>query len=395
MMMITQKQIRNFVAILLLMLLLPILANHRPLYISTGSAHFFPALTGDNILQDGDKAMNLQFDDVKVADDVFVIMPLIPWSPGRSDLMNSYAGPFSEQTVLVNGTEETLPFHYRHWLGTDGKGADVLSGILYGFRYSMLIALLAILVGGIPGIILGSIAGYFGNSGIKTTYAHITAFVIALIYFLCTLTPNVIPALIVSCILYIIITQLLKLIRITFLTSERKLAADSIIMQCMEIMVSIPALIIIITLAAIIKPSAIGLAVILGTLLWPETVRFTRGQVLQVKEQDYVLAARAMGFKDLRIIVNHILRNGITPVLILLCFSFSNVILTEAGLSFLGVGISPEIVTWGSLLASGRDNFDAWWLIIFPGVLLLCIVYYFVSLSEKFRQIHKTTFNKA
>ncbi|MEP7265816.1 MAG: hypothetical protein ABI772_15025, partial [Bacteroidota bacterium] len=180
--MITHKQIRNIVALMLLMLLLPLLANHRPLYISTDTASFFPALTGDDILQDGDKTINLQFDDVKVADGLFVIMPLIPWSPGRSDLMNSYAGPFSEQMVLSSGTEETLPFYYRHWLGTDGKGADVLSGILYGFRYSMLIALLAILTGGIPGIILGSVAGYFGNSSIKTTYAHLTAFVISLIY---------------------------------------------------------------------------------------------------------------------------------------------------------------------------------------------------------------------
>jgi peptide/nickel transport system permease protein len=107
---------------------------------------------------------------------------------------------------------------------------------------------------------------------------------------------------------------------------------------------------------------------------------------MQVKQEDYVSAASSLGYTDRRIIFHHILKNGITPVLILLCFSFGNVILTEAALSFLGAGIPSDVVTWGSLLASGRENFQAWWLIIFPGILLMIVVYYLVSLADKYQQ---------
>jgi peptide/nickel transport system permease protein len=384
-----KKRVRIFFAVGIFLLLLPVIVNHRPLYIAYDEVHYYPAFTGDDILQFGDVSFNLQYDDVKMMDEVFVIMPLIPWSPGRSDLFNSYAGPFDMQ--FSNDVQSGLPLNYRHWLGTDGKGADVLAGILYGFRYSALIALLALLIAAVPGLTLGSIAGYFGNTAVQINKAVLPAFIVALLYFICVASSGIM-SLFISIALFIIIYILLNFILKKLSPGKTSLALDSIIMRCMEVMISIPALTVIITLTAIVRPGILSIAVILGVLLWPDITRFVRAQVLQVKEQDYVLAARALGFSNLRIIFNHILRNGITPVLILLCFSFSNIILTEAGLSFLGAGIPPDIVTWGSLLASGRDNFDAWWLVVFPGAALLGIVFWLITLADRYQQMNKTYF---
>jgi peptide/nickel transport system permease protein len=379
------KQMRNVVAVALLLLLLPLLVNHRPLYLNYKGEHFFPAFSGSDVLQSRRVNINLQLTDFRMKEDATIVMPLIPWSPGRSDLLNSYAGPFDQQYILNNGAAVPMPFHYRHWLGTDGRGADVLAGIAYGFRYSVWIALLAIFIAGLPGILLGSISGYYGNSGIRISKAVIPACTVALLYLLCTFSSGW-KAVIFSALIYMLVFGVMKL----FLRSKCYLfPADTLIRTLMEVMVSIPALIVIITLAAITRPGITTVAVTMGILLWPDIIRFTRAQVLQVKEEDYILAASSLGYKDSRIIFRHILKNGITPVLILLCFSFGNVILTEAALSFLGAGIPSDVVTWGSLLASGKENFQAWWLIIFPGVLLMSVVYYLVSFADKYQQYYR------
>jgi peptide/nickel transport system permease protein len=388
-----RKQVRILLTAGILLLILPVIVNHRPLYIEYKGVHYYPAFTGDDMLQFGDVNFNLQYDDVKMMDEVYVIMPLIPWTAGRSDLYNSYAGPFDHQ--YSNGVQSGLPLNYRHWLGTDGKGSDVLAGILSGFRYSALIALLALLIASIPGVILGSVAGYFGNTTLKISKASVPAFIVALIYLICTVAAgSLMISLSIAAILFFSIYKILDLILEKVFPGKINLAVDSIIMRCMEVLLSIPALTVIITMTAIVRPGVFNIAVILGVLLWPDITRFVRAQVLQVKEQDYILAARTLGFSNRRILFNHILRNGITPVIILLCFSFSNIILTEAGLSFLGAGIPPDIVTWGSLLASGRDNFDAWWLIVFPGLALLGVVYWLVTLADRYQQINKTKFGE-
>ncbi len=390
--MFNRKQIRNFIVIIILMMLLPVLANHRPLYINYEAQHFFPALSGKDVMKSGPVSINLQLTDFKTSEDAFVIMPIFPWSPGRSDLLNAYTGPFDEQFILRGGMPQKMPFYWRHWLGTDGKGADVLVGILYGFRYSMIIACLAVLIAAIPGILLGSSSGYFANDSFKIKVINVFAFLIAIIYFVSVAGAHWIFPLIISLSIYSIIVVLFKKMFPVFYQKEINLAVDTLIMRTMEIMVSIPGLIVIITLAAVVHTGIITLAIIMGILMWPEVVRFTRGQVMQIKNQDYIFAARAMGFTDSRIIMKHILPNAITPVFILLCFSFSNVILTEAGLSFLGIGISPDVVSWGSLLASGRENFNAWWLVVFPGLMLMSVVYYLIAVADRYQLLHKSKF---
>jgi peptide/nickel transport system permease protein len=374
------------------MILLPVFANHRPLYINYKSEHFFPALSGKDIMQSGPVSINLQLTDFKVSEDAFVIMPIFPWSPGRSDLMNAYSGPFDEQHLLRGGIQQKMPFYWRHWLGTDGKGADVLVGIFYGFRYSMIIACLAVLIAALPGILLGSCSGYFGNDSLKVKVINVVAFIISIIYFIAVAGVNIIFPFVISLLIYSLIILLFKKIFPGFYQKEINLAIDSLLMRIMEVMVSIPGLIVIITLAAIVHAGIITLAIIMGILMWPEVVRFTRGQVLQIKNQDYILASKALGFTDSRIIMKHLLPNAITPVFILLCFAFSNVILTEAGLSFLGIGISQDVVSWGSLLASGRENFDAWWLVVFPGLMLTLVVYFLISVADRYQLQHKSKF---
>lgn len=384
--MITRKLIRNIIVIALLMLLLPVLVNHRPLYINVQGHHFFPAISGNDFLKEGDFELNLQLSDIKMNKDAVVIMPIIPWSPGRSDLQNCYASPFDTQYARENGETVALPLHYHHWLGTDGKGADVLAGIVYGFRYSILMACIALLIAAIPGIFLGTIAGYYGDGNIRIKLAAGIAFILSAVYYICVYQSGI-----ASVIIAFIVGLLLYFMLRVFLKQKISFPADRLIMGFSEVLISVPALIIVITLTAIVRPGLFTVAGILGLLLWPEVIRFTRGQIMQLKQMDYISAAKVMGFSDRRILINHLLRNGITPVLILLSFSFGNFILTEASLSFLGVGLPSDVVTWGSLLASGRENFEAWWLVMFPGVLLMMLVYFLVSLSDQYQQQYRSS----
>jgi peptide/nickel transport system permease protein len=110
-----------------------------------------------------------------------------------------------------------------------------------------------------------------------------------------------------------------------------------------------------------------------------------RGEMLKVRQLDFIQAARALGYADLRIIFVHALPNAFAPVLVSIAFGIASAILVESGLSFLGIGVPPETVTWGSLLASARSATGAWWLAIFPGLAIFLVVTLFNILGEGIR----------
>jgi peptide/nickel transport system permease protein len=208
-----------------------------------------------------------------------------------------------------------------HWLGTDKLGRDVMAGIIHGARISLSIGFVAVGIAVGIGLTLGSLAGYFGGW------------------------------------------------------------VDLVISRLFELMLAIPTFFLLITIAATLRPNIFYTMIVIGFTSWVGMARFTRNEFLKVRNLDYVTAAVALGTPTRRIVIRHILPNALAPVLVSVVLGIAAAILTESGLSFLGIGVPADLVTWGSLLNEARSNSFAWWLAVFPGaaIFLAVVAYYLVG----------------
>ncbi len=206
----------------------------------------------------------------------------------------------------------------QHLLGTDGIGRDVLSGMIHGSRIALSIGFVSMSFMLVIGVILGAFAGFYGGW------------------------------------------------------------VDVLISRLIEVVLTLPTFFLIITVIAMVQHGSIWLIMFLiGITGWPSVARYTRGEFLRVRNMDFVSAASALGFRDARIVFRHVLPNALAPVLVTAAFGIAGAILAEASLSFLGFGVPPTVVTWGSVLNDARNDIHAWWLAVFPGfAIFLAVVAY-------------------
>ena len=202
-----------------------------------------------------------------------------------------------------------------HLLGTDELGRDVLTRIIYGGRVSLYVSFLTVLVSVSVGTLVGAVAGYFGGSW------------------------------------------------------------GGVLMRLVDVIMSIPALFLLILIASVFRPGVTGLAIVLASLSWTGVSRLIRGEFLTLKERDYVDAARVTGARPMRIILRHILPNATSPLIVAATLSLGNVILTETALSFLGMGVQPPTPSWGNMLTNSQQYlYRAPFLIVIPGLFILVTV---------------------
>jgi len=208
-----------------------------------------------------------------------------------------------------------------HWLGTDKLGRDVLAGLIHGSRISLSIGFVSIGIAVLIGVVLGATAGYFGGW------------------------------------------------------------IDLVISRIFELMLGIPTFFLILTIAATLRPNIFYTMLIIVLTGWVGIARLTRNEFLKVRNLDYVTAAVSLGVPTPRILIRHILPNALAPVLVSVVLGIAAAILTESGLSFLGIGVPADLVTWGSILNEARSNTFAWWLAVFPGaaIFLAVVAYYLVG----------------
>ncbi len=205
--------------------------------------------------------------------------------------------------------------NWNHVLGTDSLGRDVLSRMIYGARVSMIVALAGVVASGIAGVLLGLFAGYYGK------------------------------------------------------------ALGTIIMRITDVQLTFPPLLLAIAVMAVLKPSIINVIIVLCLRSWVIYARTVRGLVLSEKKKDYVLAAVSISAGDWRIMFRHILPNIMGSIIVISTFQLPELILTEASLSFLGLGVQPPVPSWGEMLSSSREYFSsAWWLVTFPGLAIMITV---------------------
>ncbi|HZA55846.1 MAG TPA: ABC transporter permease [Candidatus Udaeobacter sp.] len=215
-----------------------------------------------------------------------------------------------------------------NWLGTDNLGRDILSRIIYGSRISLLVGATTVILAGIVGCFLGAIAGYFGKG------------------------------------------------------------TDEVVSKLTEIFLAFPFLLLAIALMAFLGQGVFNIIVALMMSRWVQYCRVVRGEVLSLKERDFVTAAKALGGRDHYVLLKHVVPNTFPSVTVVATFAMAIVIISEASLSFLGLGVPAHIPTWGSMLSEGRSYMNrAPWLTIFPGLAIFVTVFGINLLGDGLRDI--------
>ena len=176
-----------------------------------------------------------------------------------------------------------------------------------------------------------------------------------------------------------------RLIKIKKLQEETFVPIDTFVSRGIELLNSIPRLLLIITITAVVERSIWIVMVIIGITSWTGIARFTRAELLRIRSLEFVQAAQSLGFSSARTIFKHALPNALAPVFVSIAFGIASAILIESGLSFLGIGVPDDIVTWGSLLNLGRQNLEAWWLIIYPGMAIFLTITIYNMIAEASR----------
>lgn len=235
--------------------------------------------------------------------------------------------PVPYRPTNINLLEPLEPPSRKHWLGTDKLGRDVMAGMIHGSRISLSIGFVAVGIAVIIGLVLGAIAGYFAGW------------------------------------------------------------VDLVISRLFEIMLSIPTFFLLITVAALLPPSIFLTMAIIGATSWVGIARFTRNEFLRIRSQDYVTSAIALGVANRKVMFKHILPNALAPVIVSVVLGIAGAILVESSLSFLGIGVPAELVTWGSILQEASTTTFAWWLAVFPGFAIFITVLAYYLVGEGLREV--------
>ncbi|VQH89368.1 oligopeptide ABC transporter pemease protein [Streptococcus pneumoniae] len=218
----------------------------------------------------------------------------------------------------------------KHILGTDKLGRDVFARILYGGRVSIQVGMYGAICGAVIGTVLGGIAGYFGGK------------------------------------------------------------IDALLVRLAELFLTFPNMIVILLLSSIFGQGVFNLIFVFSVMGWMTTFRMVRNEFMSLKQETYVDVCRAFGFSDSRIIFNNILRNAISPVIVSLSLNVAGFILSEAGLSFLGVGVPSDIPTWGNIINAAKTADvikNSWWLWLVPGSIITLFVLSINFIGDGLRDI--------
>lgn len=333
-------------------------------------------------------------DDWKKENITNVIWAPIRFSPNQTDRYNDrYQKPHT--------LREEIPQGFPHHLGTDELGHDVAAVLVHGTAISFFIGVFSMCLATIIGILLGASAGFWGDEKLTSTITQIIwmglGWILVWFYgvqvqadrFSSSLNEGGISFLVsfgisLAIILFIYVIFSFTANKIPWFKRGKKIPVplDFMLSRFIEFMVVIPKIILILAIAAIAKPSILLPALIIGLTAWPAIARFTRAEMLHVRHADYIRSAETFGLSSYRIFFRHAIPNSLGPIPSLVAFGIAGAILAESTLSFLGIGIPAEVITWGKLLSQGRSNPSAWWVTLLPGLMIFITVTCFHKLGE-------------
>ncbi|MDZ4706395.1 MAG: ABC transporter permease [Saprospiraceae bacterium] len=366
------------------------LANDKPIYCRIEGQTYFPIFKEYGIklgLSQGDEAYFRREWQNEIYE--AVIFPPVTYNAQQADTPNRYTSPFGKQAVRS--------WRFRHWMGTDGIGRDISALMVHGTRAAMLVSVISMGIATLIGLLLGSLAGFFGDERLRTSAPRLLLNLVALaagffygfsvrafamtegslftevfkslgILFACLLVANLIAG---------------QIERRFKFSASVAIPADTLVNRAIETLSSIPTLLLLLSAAALIqKPSIIYIMAIIGLLRWTGIARYIRAELLKIRSLEYIEAARAMGLSEWRILFRHALPNGLAPVLVAIAFGMANTILIEASLSFLGIGLPPESASWGNVLQNARSSPQSWWIALFPGLGIFLTITIFNLIGE-------------
>jgi peptide/nickel transport system permease protein len=287
-------------------------------------------------------------------------------------------------------SSQAVPRLGLYLFGTDELGRDVLSRMMQGAWVSLTVGFVAVGIAVLVGIVLGGISGYYGLNAVTADHLMTAALIITGIGLFAAKAATSGTFLLIIGGLSLIFFQRWKkrpadtgwkkVLRI------RTISIDTLIMRFVDIMLCFPSFFLILTVVALLPASIYNIMIIIGLTSWMGTTRFVRAEFLSLREQDFVTAAHALGVSSGRIIFRHMIPNAVAPVLVSATIGIASAILTEAGLSFLGLGVPPPHATWGNILSDGKNYiFDAPWLTFIPGIAILIVVLSFNLFGEGLR----------
>jgi len=257
---------------------------------------------------------------------------VVIFDPSTVRLPDKFLPPMSEAANDLIPSEDRPVFGI-YLFGTDELGRDVFARMLQGSFVSLSIGFIAVGISVTIGILLGGLSGYYGN------------------------------------------------VKLGFIT------VDTLIMRFTDVMLCFPTFFLILTVVALLPPSIYNIMIVIGVTSWMGTARFVRAEFLSLRELDFVVAAKALGLPEHRIIFRHMVPNAMAPVLVSATIGVASAILTESALSFLGFGVQPPFATWGNILSDGKGFiFDAPWLFFIPGFAILIVVLAFNLFGEGLRE---------
>ena len=382
---------RGSCILVLMALLSPFLANEKPLYAKIDGHHYLPVCK-DLLVKAGldQWPRELVLADWVNMDYEAVVRTPIPYHANYIDKANTGKGPFDQQDVRS--------WHFRHWMGTDELGRDVTAGMIRGASISLMVGIVTMFIASIIGLFFGAVAGYFGDGQLKLSrvrlWLNVIGLLIAFYYAFGVRSYLLIDGdrlllewgkrLLLFAVIWWLFDGLAQLLeRYSSLGKKITIGVDLIIMRLIEAFNTIPPIFLLLAALPLFAQSSVfNIMLVLGLISWTNIAQFVRGELLRVRRLPYIDAAQVLGFSSRRIILRHALPNALTPVLITIAFGMAGAILAESALSFLGIGVGPEEVTWGKLLSKGRSHFSYWWLTVFPGLAIFLTVTIFNLIGD-------------
>ncbi len=279
--------------------------------------------------------LELPFYTMKVNENELLVEKYTGNNPNAGEILTFYPSDFDLETITIKEIESNFIDHRNYYLGTDRYGRDMLSRLMAGTWISFTVGFISILISLFVGIALGALAGFY------------------------------------------------------------KGRLDDFIMWFINVVWSIPTLLLVIAITLALGKGFWQVFIAVGLTMWVEVARVVRGQVMGLREMEYVEAGKALGFSNLKIIIKHILPNTMGPIIVISAANFAAAILIEAGLSFLGLGAQPPQATWGKMISEHKGYIitgDAF-LAIFPGIAIFLLVLSFVLLGNGLRDAFDTKRN--
>lgn len=304
----------------------------------------------------------------------------LPFGPNQLDLDSIYTRPFNWAQY-----HENKPFH---WLGTDGLGRDLLANIAYGTRSAFAISLPVMLLATLLGLLLGAASGFYGDRRAAISRGRklmlVPAAFLLLFYGLYvplqlvnhqsarSFWPTSLLAIALPALLVLGIAPLLK--RAPYFRAKTTLPIDGLVLRLIEMETSIPRLILILALAALFPPTLTTLSILLVLTYWTGPARLARAEMLRIRALPFFEAANSLGIPESRLLLKHAFPHLLPSVAVAFSFGLAGLLMLESTLSFLNIGVSSELVSWGRIISGIRANTSAWWLVAIPGALLSATV---------------------